>query len=78
MRMTTYFPLIKICCFDRLISITNLSNDNTVCTFLINRLRIAFKWLIRAFSGFLASDQVLLLWDRILAYNSLDILPGKY
>nr|XP_006814716.1 PREDICTED: LOW QUALITY PROTEIN: TBC1 domain family member 19-like [Saccoglossus kowalevskii] len=38
-------------------------------------LRIAFKWIMRAFSGFLASDQLLLLWDRILAYNSLEILP---
>ncbi|XP_059170535.1 TBC1 domain family member 19-like [Physella acuta] len=37
-------------------------------------LRIAFKWLMRAFSGFLASDQVLLLWDRILAFDSLEIL----
>lgn len=40
----------------------------------IQPLRIAFKWLIRAFSGFLASDQVLLLWDRILAFNSLQVL----
>ncbi|CAG2235123.1 TBC1 domain family member 19 [Mytilus edulis] len=38
-------------------------------------LKIAFKWLVRAFSGYLSSDQVLLLWDRILAYNSLEILP---
>ncbi|ESO89527.1 hypothetical protein LOTGIDRAFT_234336 [Lottia gigantea] len=37
-------------------------------------LKISFKWLMRAFSGFLASDQVLVLWDRILAYNSLEIL----
>lgn len=38
-------------------------------------LKIAFKWLVRAFSGYLSSDQVLLLWDRVLAYNSLEILP---
>ena len=38
------------------------------------RLRLAFKWLIRAFSGYLSSEQVLLLWDRVLAYNSMDIL----
>lgn len=37
-------------------------------------LKIAFKWLVRAFSGYLSSDQVLLLWDRILAYNSLEML----
>ena len=41
------------------------------------RLKIAFKWLMRAFSGFLASDQVLLLWDRILSFDSLEILPGQ-
>lgn len=41
----------------------------------VQPLRIAFKWLIRAFSGYLASEQVLLLWDRILAYNTLEILP---
>lgn len=38
-------------------------------------LKIAFKWLMRAFSGFLASDEVLLLWDRIIAFDSLEILP---
>ncbi|KAL8612925.1 hypothetical protein ACOMHN_035002 [Nucella lapillus] len=38
-------------------------------------LKIAFKWLMRAFSGFLDSDQVLLLWDRVLAFDSLEILP---
>lgn len=37
-------------------------------------LKVAFKWLVRAFSGYLSSDQVLLLWDRVLAYNSLEIL----
>ncbi|XP_066576084.1 TBC1 domain family member 19 isoform X2 [Amia ocellicauda] len=37
-------------------------------------LRIAFKWMVRAFSGYLATDQLLLLWDRVLGYNSLEIL----
>ncbi|GAB1609756.1 TBC1 domain family member 19-like [Argonauta hians] len=40
----------------------------------IQPLKIAFKWLIRAFSGCLSCEQVLLLWDRILAFNSLQIL----
>lgn len=39
------------------------------------RLRIAFKWMMRAFSGYLASNQLLALWDRILAFDSLEILP---
>ncbi|XP_054755376.2 TBC1 domain family member 19-like [Lytechinus pictus] len=37
-------------------------------------LKIAFKWMMRAFSGYLASDQLLLLWDRILAYDSTELL----
>ena len=40
-------------------------------------LRIVFKWIIRAFSGYLLSSQLLDLWDRIIAYNSLQILPSK-
>uniref|UniRef100_A0A3B3ZYQ5 Rab-GAP TBC domain-containing protein n=1 Tax=Periophthalmus magnuspinnatus TaxID=409849 RepID=A0A3B3ZYQ5_9GOBI len=35
-------------------------------------LRIAFKWMVRAFSGYLSTDQLLLLWDRILGYDSLE------
>lgn len=45
--------------------------------FFACRLRISFKWMVRAFSGYLATDQLLLLWDRILGYNSLEILAGK-
>uniref|UniRef100_A0A3P8UZ63 TBC1 domain family, member 19 n=1 Tax=Cynoglossus semilaevis TaxID=244447 RepID=A0A3P8UZ63_CYNSE len=37
-------------------------------------LRMAFKWLVRAFSGYLSTDQLLLLWDRILGYDSLEIV----
>lgn len=33
--------------------------------------------MVRAFSGYLATDQLLLLWDRILGYNSLEILAGN-
>lgn len=37
---------------------------------------MAFKWLVRAFSGYLSTDQLLLLWDRILGYDSLEIVAG--
>ncbi|THD20244.1 TBC1 domain family member 19 [Fasciola hepatica] len=40
----------------------------------IQPIRFVFKWIMRAFSGFLAPDQVLLLWDRILGFDSLEIL----
>ena len=34
----------------------------------------SFSWLCSAFSGFLDVEQVLLLWDRVLAFDSLDLL----
>ncbi|KAL7065410.1 hypothetical protein AAHC03_05185 [Spirometra sp. Aus1] len=37
-------------------------------------LRLAFRWILRAFSGYLSPEQVLLLWDRILAWDSLEII----
>ena len=38
---------------------------------------MVFNWLLFAFSGYLSTDQTLQLWDRILGYNSLQLLPGK-
>jgi hypothetical protein len=35
---------------------------------------IAFPWMFTAFSTFLAVDQVLLLWDRLIAFDSLELL----
>jgi hypothetical protein len=43
----------------------------------VQPLTIAFKWIVSAFSGYLASSQLLELWDRILAYNSLEILASN-
>ena len=38
------------------------------------RIKIVFKWLIRGFSGYLQPEQLLYLWDLILAYDSLEIV----
>lgn len=46
------------------------------CDDCVARLRIAFKWMVRAFSGYLSTDQLLLLWDRILGYDSLEVVAG--
>ncbi|XP_028401722.1 TBC1 domain family member 19-like isoform X2 [Dendronephthya gigantea] len=37
-------------------------------------LKTAFNWMFYAFSGYLESEQVLILWDRVLGYDSLEIL----
>lgn len=39
------------------------------------RLRLVIKWIMRAFSGHLPPEQLLSLWDLILAYDSLEIIP---
>lgn len=40
----------------------------------LNPLDIAFPWIHSAFSGVLDIDQVLLLWDRVIGYDSLDLV----
>ncbi|CAK4755700.1 hypothetical protein LEN26_019247 [Aphanomyces euteiches] len=40
----------------------------------IEPLKIAFPWIQSAFSGFLEIDQVLLLWDRVVGYDSVEII----
>ncbi|CAH0387463.1 unnamed protein product [Bemisia tabaci] len=40
----------------------------------IQPVRVVFKWLMRGFSGYLAVEQLLLLWDVILAYDSLEVI----
>lgn len=39
-----------------------------------DRIRVVFKWLMRAFSGHLQPQELLILWDLILGYDSLEIL----
>ncbi|GBP07093.1 TBC1 domain family member 19 [Eumeta japonica] len=41
----------------------------------INPIRVVFKWLMRAFSGHLPPEQLLFLWDAVLGYDSLELLP---
>eukprot|EP01147_Barroeca_monosierra_P000920 gene921-4181_t len=41
----------------------------------LNPVEIAFPWMFQAFSGFLLVEQVLLLWDRIVGFDSLHVLP---
>lgn len=38
-------------------------------------LKIAFKWMMRAFAGYLATDQLFQLWDRVIGYGTLQLLP---
>ena len=37
--------------------------------------RVAFRWLVYAFAGYLSPPQTLLLWDRIIGFDTLELLP---
>ena len=37
--------------------------------------RVAFPWILHAFAGYLPADQTLLLWDRVVGFDSLEPLP---
>jgi hypothetical protein len=41
----------------------------------ISPLRVAFPWIFYSFIGYLEVDQIFLLWDRVLGFESLEILP---
>ena len=50
-----------------------------LCTHLmrldVHPTTIALPWIVSAFSSSLPADQTLLLWDRILGFDSLELLP---
>ncbi|XP_043251093.1 TBC1 domain family member 19 [Colletes gigas] len=41
----------------------------------IQPVKVVFKWIMRGFSGHLPPEQLLYLWDLILGYDSLEIIP---
>ena len=41
----------------------------------IQPLKFAFRWMTCAFAGYIEAEQVLLLWDRIIGFESLLLLP---
>ena len=43
--------------------------------FEVSPLTIGFPWIVSGFVGYLAVDQVLHVWDRIIGHDSLLILP---
>jgi len=37
-------------------------------------LRIAFPWIVHGFVGYLRADQVLWLWDRVIGFDSTEVI----
>lgn len=41
------------------------------------RLKIVFPWFLTSFVGYLSVEQIFILWDFIIGYDSLEILAGN-
>ena len=39
------------------------------------RLKLVLPWIMAAFSGVVSVEQLLILWDLIIGYDSLELLP---
>lgn len=63
------------CVFEQLLQ----SQDPTLFGHLVmiglDPVTVAAPWIMMAFSGVLPPDQTLLLWDRIIGFNTLLVLP---
>ncbi|KAG2518242.1 hypothetical protein BBO99_00007686 [Phytophthora kernoviae] len=68
----TMLPLCKL--FEELIVRSSPTTVFHLINIGIKPLDIAFPWIQSAFSGVLDIDQVLLLWDRVISYDSLEIV----
>ena len=68
--------LLSLCClFEDILQQKNPSLVLHLKSIKVEPLKLAYKWILYAFSGYLDPDQVLLLWDRIIGFDSLEIVP---
>ncbi|KAG7378737.1 hypothetical protein PHYPSEUDO_009713 [Phytophthora pseudosyringae] len=68
----TILPLCKL--FEDLVVRSSPAAVFHLINIGLKPLDIAFPWIQSAFSGVLDIDQVLLLWDRVIGYDSLELV----
>jgi hypothetical protein len=68
----TVLPLCKL--FEDLVVRSSPAAVFHLINIGLKPLDIAFPWIQSAFSGVLDIDQVLLLWDRVIGYDSLELV----
>ncbi|CAB0037149.1 unnamed protein product [Trichogramma brassicae] len=67
--------IVAIClCFERLLQCHEPELWAHFRNLHIPPVKVVFKWLMRGFSGHLPPEQLLYLWDLVLAYDSLEIV----
>ena len=68
--------ILSLCClFEDILQQKNPSLVLHLKGIKVEPLNLAYKWILYAFSGYLDPDQVLLLWDRIIGFDSLEVVP---
>ena len=68
--------LLSLCClFEDILQQKHPALVLHMKSIKVEPLQLAYKWILYAFSGYLDPDQVLLLWDRIIGFDSLEIVP---
>ena len=68
--------LLSLCClFEDILQQKNPALVLHLKSIKVEPLKLAYKWILYAFSGYLDPDQVLLLWDRIIGFDSLEVVP---
>ncbi|EKX50999.1 hypothetical protein GUITHDRAFT_103588 [Guillardia theta CCMP2712] len=61
--------------FESLLQETNTLLYHHILSKGVHPLKLAFNWIVFVFAGYLDVDQVLTVWDRILAWDSLLLVP---
>jgi len=61
--------------FESILQETNAELFYHLLSIGVPPLKVAFNWIVFAFAGYLEPDQILALWDRVLAWDSLIVIP---
>lgn len=56
-------------------SFATCSESTSILQLYSRSIKIVFKWLMRCFSGHLPPTQLLNLWDLVIGYDSLHVIP---
>lgn len=68
--------LLSLCrTFEDLVNLAAPRAAHHVFTLDASPLRYAFHWIVTAFAGCLPAEQVLQLWDRILGFDAVELVP---
>eukprot|EP00051_Salpingoeca_urceolata_P003393 m.57410 g.57410 ORF g.57410 m.57410 type:complete len:166 (+) comp12738_c0_seq1:1286-1783(+) len=72
---TTLQCLLSLCLlFENLLQLHQPHVFLHLQSLMVDPLRIAMPWIVQAFSGFLEVRELLLLWDRMIGFDTLEVI----